>query len=171
MALVAVRIRIPRYGDFDPRTWPPVDDAPDNPRYISLSNRIDSYCIVDDIDYQYLRHYNWCHTYGSGSYNENGVIDRPNHIYARRSVTVPDPTAKNGKRKSNLWMHKVICARAYGLPEPGFNIGDHINGNTLDNRRANLRWATRSMNARNKSGSAERAELLLLQRELERMAA
>lgn len=50
----------------------------------------------------------------------------------------------NGK-KETIYMHRLVL----GLTNPKL-IGDHINGNTLDNRRANLRIATKSQNAVNR---------------------
>jgi len=43
-----------------------------------------------------------------------------------------------------VWMHRVI------LDTPADKFTDHINGDGLDNRRANLRPCTRAENARNK---------------------
>lgn len=43
-----------------------------------------------------------------------------------------------------IYMHRLIL----GLTDPSL-IGDHINGNTLDNRRCNLRVATHSQNTLN----------------------
>ena len=52
-----------------------------------------------------------------------------------------------------VFLHKEILRRAFVLPpSPLHHIGDHRNGKTLDNRRGNLRWATKSMNARNRFG-------------------
>lgn len=48
-----------------------------------------------------------------------------------------------------LFMHRLIC--------PDGEVVDHINGNTLDNRRGNLRSATRSQNAANR-GKTKRSK-------------
>lgn len=87
--------------------------------------------IVDDDDFEELNKFKW---YA----NANGFKGR---VYAVRSS------------KKRIRMHRQIM----GFPER-MDI-DHINGNTLDNRKSNLRIATRSQNlmnsgvgARNTSG-------------------
>jgi hypothetical protein len=63
---------------------------------------------------------------------------KPGRIYVKRSFRV------GGRRKSCWYLHRVIMDAA-----PGEYV-DHINGNPLDNRRANLRKGTQSANLQNR---------------------
>ncbi len=74
--------------------------------------------LVDDEDHDAIMQHNWFYTGGG---------------YAARSVRV------NGTSKT-IYMHRVINDTPKGLHT------DHINGDKLDNRRENLRSATRSQN-------------------------
>lgn len=122
----------------DPRLWAP-EPPPDSVRCLQLSSRIDCYCLLDLQDHEWARHWLWRHTFGSGDFHpETGVIARPDHIYAIRS-----------QGSGLLYLHRTILERAVG-PAPFGHVGDHINGDTLDNRRCNLRWASKSQNARNR---------------------
>lgn len=89
--------------------------------------------LVSDEDYPKVSAYCWyASDTGSG------------HVYAVRNL-------RGGGRE---YLHQAIAGR----PDDGLVI-DHINGDTMDNRRENLRHATRSANAvnshclvRNKTG-------------------
>ncbi len=84
--------------------------------------------LVDDEDYERVNQLKW-HCWLSR--------DR---FYARRSLWVP----RDGKRvMTAILMHRFI------LTIPDNMVVDHINYNTLDNRRSNLRLATHQDNARN----------------------
>ncbi|OHB81180.1 MAG: hypothetical protein A2W31_05055 [Planctomycetes bacterium RBG_16_64_10] len=80
--------------------------------------------LVDDRDYPLVSRYRW-------------KAIRPRTIwYAQRN-------AWNGRRYVGLFMHRVVMAVGDG------ERVDHVNCDGLDNRRSNLRVATRSENAAN----------------------
>lgn len=90
-------------------------------------------CVVDDEDFERLVLHKW-----------HAKIRTPRHVYACRSVPVLVETKVWGKI-DKLYMHRDVI----DVP-PGFHI-DHINGNTLDNRKSNLRIVTNSQNQMNTS--------------------
>lgn len=98
------------------------------PRRIMLTQGYS--CIVDDADYEFLSQWSWHVLIGS-------------HVYAVRNS---EPV--NGKRR-HILMHRVLCNTPDGMDT------DHINGNSLDNRRANLRVATRNQNMHNRKPNAK----------------
>ena len=87
--------------------------------------------LVDDDDYQILSNHHWSVTGG-----------KSNNLYASRKITLP-----GGKRKI-LFMHRVIMDMINST-----NQVDHINRNTFDNRKTNLRVATRKQNRWNSTAS------------------
>lgn len=147
-------------GDpFDPRTWDP-EPAPDATYAICLSNRWDLHVLLDYQDYLWAKDWLWCHTYGSGRISPTTwTIERPDSIYARRSVQIDGFLPSGRPRYGNLFLHCEILTRWKG-PRPRNRIGDHRNGNTLDCRRRNLRWATKSQNSMNVPGSRIRKRFL-----------
>jgi HNH endonuclease len=82
-----------------------------------------AYALVDDDDYEWLMQWKW---HFSSS-------------YARRNIPLPD-----GKQ-TQIQMHRVIIGAVKG------DEVDHINRNRLDNRKCNLRKATRSQNNQNRT--------------------
>jgi hypothetical protein len=82
--------------------------------------------IVDADNYDWLMKWNWSLT---------GSIAKDN-FYASRMIV-------RKKKWIPIWMHRVVIGARQG------EIVDHINGDTLDNRRANLRKCTTSQNAQN----------------------
>lgn len=83
--------------------------------------------LIDADDYERISHYFW-------AYNELG--------YARAHVSVIRGSAINTFR--SILLHRLI------LNAPDDIHVDHINGDKLDNRKANLRLATRTKNEWNK---------------------
>lgn len=76
------------------------------------------FALVDDEDYEKINRFKWHYAAG----------------YARRNVRL-----NNGKRKI-IFMHRIIAETPDGL------YCDHINGDTLDNRKSNLRNVTKQQN-------------------------
>lgn len=94
-------------------------------KVINLASRSDpgAVTVVDDEDYPFISQWNW-------RLSDNG--------YAIRHVS------HQGK-KYVIRMHRVLA----GAPE-GAQV-DHVNGDRLDNRRANLRLATNRENSCNRN--------------------
>jgi hypothetical protein len=81
------------------------------------------YAKVDPADYKRLRKYEWFASAKAG-----------NCFYAKRHTT-------NGKTKQKLlYMHQEIIEVPQGM------VTDHINHDSMDNRKANLRPATHAQN-------------------------
>jgi len=84
------------------------------------------FAIVDAADYDRLKDYHWSTRYSCRTW------------YAVRCALVADKT-----NKKLVWMHNEIIENPKGL------LIDHFNHNGLDNRRENLRVATRGQNTCN----------------------
>lgn len=101
-------------------------------------------CKLSPQDYDWaVEQGNWFVTHGARIEDRSGPVKSG---YAVRSG--PDGL---------IWLHKEVLIRDFRLPPSArHTIGDHWNGNRLDDRRGNLRWATHQMNARNIFGFASR---------------
>lgn len=122
---------------FDPRNWPeywrgtqslPLGDGCNAP-----------VILLDWTDYQWAIRWRWAWV------TSKQGLNRRHKVYGRRNTT-------RGVKGSNLWvwLHKEICEREHG-PAPSLfhSIADHIDGDTLNCRRSNLRWATPAENRAN----------------------
>lgn len=92
--------------------------------------------LVDAADWRALKAYRWIAHSG-----------RPGHIYA---ATIYTDGRANHRVKHTVRLHRFLMGATAG------QIVDHINGDKLDNRRANLRLtdaAGNSKNARKRSGA------------------
>lgn len=119
---------------------PILPDIDDTARPIYLDDRAELFCVVDLEDYDFALQWRWKAVKSKG---------RKLKWYAFRT------TRCTGGRHVAIWLHKQICLRAHGLP-PSVDhiITDHQDGQSLNNRRLNLAWATRSQNRRNIGGVA-----------------
>lgn len=77
--------------------------------------------IVDDADFELLKHWRWC------------AEIRKSRVAAKRGFRADGA-------QFQIYMHRQIMRAA-----PGMQV-DHINGDALDNRRANLRIVTAAQN-------------------------
>ena len=84
--------------------------------------------IVDDEDYHELSKHKW------------QVVPSAEKIYAKRRAK-----KRLGETRDTIMMHRYI------LSADDEHEVDHINGNSLDNRRCNLRIVTRSENMANRA--------------------
>lgn len=87
--------------------------------------------LIDEEDWERLKGYKW--------YADRQAVEKKGKYYFRTDIH------ENGK-KTHIFLHRTIMCCSKG---DGTNI-DHINGNTLDCRRSNLRLATVSQNGCNK---------------------
>lgn len=90
------------------------------------------FAIVDDDDFNWLNSFKWA--YG-------------NRGYAYRRALVKCKEIKNSYDQKIIYMHKFILGEG-NIKKSRF-MGDHINGNKLDNRKKNLRFVNACENARN----------------------
>jgi len=87
-------------------------------------------------DYEFLTRHKW-----------NYKISRGGNVYARRGGGIKKST---GELYQTILMHRVVCERAHGPAPSPEHTPDHRNRKTLDNRRKNLVWATKSEQEKNK---------------------
>lgn len=103
--------------------------VPKGARAVFLTRGI--YCLVDDDNYTQVNKYRWI------------AHKRPNGKYD--AIT----TIRENGEKYNLMMSRFIM----GVTEKNLQV-DHIDQNTMDNRKSNLRVCTRSQNCMNRKSNS-----------------
>jgi hypothetical protein len=102
-----------------------IEDDPEGSRRIYLSGKhSDKYTLVDESDYQELSRYRW-------------------HLHNKGYITRYNRISKN--KYNHVYIHRQILNL---LDKPELE-GDHENNDRMDNRRSNLRVATRKQNCQN----------------------
>jgi hypothetical protein len=89
--------------------------------------------LVDDQDYEYLSQWGWYCNWNR--YTQSFYADR---------------NKRTGLKSQHVRMHRVIMEMILGRKLNSKEHIDHINHNTLDNTRENLRIATKSQNGANR---------------------
>lgn len=111
---------------------------PDDVRIISVGARAQFEAKIDGVDYSAVIENRWTYKRSQWKYGAN--------IYARRHL-------RRAGQRVTLYLHRFILESLMGIAPPSdLHQVDHINGDTLDNRRENLRWATRSQQTKNQRG-------------------
>lgn len=103
-------------------------------RRLELSASRGIWCIVDADDWDWIVAHRW---------NYGWWANTPHKHYAKRNT---------GPERSTVYLHREIQKRADPRPDvfQWTHLVDHINGQPLDNRKANLRWATAAENTANR---------------------
>jgi hypothetical protein len=104
-------------------------------RRVSVGSKAQYSTLVSNEDYEAVTKNRW--TFKISHPPKGGV-------YARRHYRV------SGRRITLLLSHFILGRAGKERPSPAHSA-DHKNRNTLDDRRENLRWATRKEQAANKS--------------------
>lgn len=95
-------------------------------KFISLSQ--EKFTMVDDDLFEYLNQFKWC-------YHNKGYVVRN---------SIKDPLSK----KHLIRLHHIVIG-VISLPRVLGLVVDHIDGNKLNNQRANLRVVTQRKNTQN----------------------
>ena len=118
---------------FDPNTW--TLRSPHEYRLYG-DDRATMWAVVDEIDYHWAVQWRWAPKVSKGG----------KKVYLYRTGSI-------NNCKVSIYLHVAIMERT-GILKPSRHhiIADHRNGDGLDCRRHNLRWATPKMNRANLFG-------------------
>lgn len=116
-------------------------------RRLYLGVKAEVFCLLDDEDHAWAQQWRWGITF-----DKTGK-----KMYATRSTRLHG----RGGPQTKIYLHKAVLERAGKKPpSKRHTIGDHQDGDSLNNARGNLEWATAQQNARNKFGYRARQRSL-----------
>lgn len=137
-------------------------EGADEPRQLYLDDEGKYIAQLDAVDYRWAVQWRW-RIKPSRRSSPRAKLK----VYAVRSVRIGGA----GGRSVSLFLHKQILIRTGAMPpSPAHIIADHIDGDSLNCRRSNLRWATSQMNRENYNGYfAQQVRLMFKGRNDERI--
>jgi len=120
-------------------------------RRIWLSSREPVWTLVDADDFDWLMQWQWNVWHAGRNRHDSWML------YAKRNV---------GPSRSTLRMHRELSIKDDPDLDETYlrnHVVDHVNGQTLDNRKANRRWLTKPANAvlRRPRGTAPTLEAIV----------
>lgn len=146
---------------WDPNTW----SDPDDREYRIYAPDLETYALVSAIDYPYLCQFSWSiHTVNIGKRDRSAHANVRKRLYLRRGVSIfngPDGepyvspihghvVRHRNRTQKNVFLHQEVIERM-GTPPPSplHTLIDHIDRDTMNCRRWNLEWETKSGNTLN----------------------
>lgn len=123
---------------WDPNTWNWLDHQPVHRIY--TNPHCDHWVLVDYVDYVWACKHRWRWKWSQ-------------HMVGRKGYAYRTGIGKDRKTFS-IYLHVAIMERT-GIIRPAWPVVlvDHRDGQTVNCRRHNLRWATPGMNRTNRNGS------------------
>ena len=122
---------------WDPNNWVfPIHEC-----RIYGDNLAQIYSVVDEIDYEWCIQWLW-----SVKFSRRGK-----KFYLRRNMQ--SGSGRIARIRHTRFLHTEVMLRT-GIPQPSplHFLVDHRDGDGMNCRRSNLRWATESMNSKNING-------------------
>lgn len=139
--------------DFmDPNTISSMCNENEEPCRIYGDDKGLIYALVDREDFQFLSQWKWSPKFSRGG--KKIYLRRNLQILHEASKVCPETGSRLRKRtQKTLFLHQAVMELKGDKPQtPDHCIIDHRNGNSMDCRKSNIRWVTRSQNNQNIRG-------------------